>query len=94
VTLTVAGAGGTTHNVQWAAGESTLAWPSQVPIRAGAEYQLNWNGAPEPTRLTFATLAREPSDLTSVAQALVTENCQNQLDLLIETAPSEDEAAE
>ena len=94
VTLTVTGAGGATQNLRWAAGQSTLPWPAQVPIRAGAEYQLNWTGAPEPTRLTFATLAREPNDLTSVAQALVTENCQNQLDLLIETAPTEDEAAE
>lgn len=94
VTLTVTGSSGTRHNVQWPAGESTLAWPAQVPISAGTEYQLTWQGAPEPTRLTFATLQREPSDLTSVAQALVTENCQNQLDLLIETAPSEDEASE
>ncbi len=94
VTLTVAGAGGTRHNVQWPAGEATLPWPAQVPITAGGEYQLNWTGAPEPTRLTFATLQREPTDLTSVAQALVSENCQNQLDLLIETAPSQDEAGE
>jgi len=92
VTLTVTGAGGASHNVQWAAGESTLAWPPQVPIAPGAEYQLNWIGAPEPTRLSFAALTQEPTDLTSVAQALVSQNCQNQLDLLIETAPAADEA--
>ena len=94
VALTIAAAGAPPRTVQWPAGEATLAWPSDVPIRAGAGYEVNWAGAPEPTRLSFATLEQEPTDLATVAQALIGEDCQNQLDLLIESAPSEDDGAE
>ena len=86
-TLTVAQAGGATQTAQWPAGQATLAWPSSVPIAANTDYQISLTGDAKPAHLTFTTLASVPTDLTSVAQALITEKCENQLDLLIQTVP-------
>lgn len=78
--------GGSKQNTQWAAGQATLAWPSGVAIVPGAEYQLSLaDGAP--ARMTFATLPTVPTDLTSVASALIEQKCDNQLELLIQTVP-------
>jgi hypothetical protein len=80
---------GSKQNTQWAAGQATLAWPSGVPIVPGAEYQLSLaDGAP--TRMTFVTLPNVPTDLTSVARALIEQKCDNQLELLIQTVPEAD----
>ena len=89
VTLTLAGAGGTTQTAEWPAGQTTLAWPSSLPVTHGAEYSLSWPGNSIPTKLTFATLPTVPTDITSVAQALIEQKCENQLDLLIQTVPSQ-----
>ena len=78
--------GGSKRNTQWAAGQSTLAWPSGIAIVPGAEYQLSLAGA-APARMTFATLPTVPTDLTSVASALIEQKCDNQLELLIQTVP-------
>jgi len=37
--------------------------------------------------VTFRMLAREPADMQSVAQALIDNGCQGQLDVLVETQP-------
>lgn len=87
-TLTVAKSGGGTLTAQWPAGQSTLAWPNEVPITSGAEYQLSLAGEAGPAKMKFATLPTVPTDLPSVAQALIEQNCDNQLELLIETVPS------
>lgn len=78
--------GGSKQNTQWAAGQATLAWPSGVAIVPGAEYQLSLAGG-APARMTFATLPTAPTDLTSVASALIEQKCDNQLELLIQTVP-------
>lgn len=78
--------GGSKQNTQWAAGQSTLAWPNGVAIVPGAEYQLSLAGG-APARMTFATLPTVPTDLTSVASALIEQKCDNQLELLIQTVP-------
>ena len=77
---------GAKQETQWAAGQATLAWPSGVPIVPGAEYQLSLAGA-APTHMTFVTLPTVPTDLTSVASALIEQKCDNQLELLIQTVP-------
>lgn len=88
VKLTLTGANGSTQTADWPAGQATLAWPTGMSIVPGADYQVSWAGNPKPTHISFATLSSMPTDLTSVAQALIEKNCQNQLDLLIETVPS------
>ncbi|MDB5697210.1 MAG: hypothetical protein JWN69_14 [Alphaproteobacteria bacterium] len=84
-TLTI-NQGSSKQSAQWPAGQATLAWPTAVPIVAGAEYQLSLADA-APSRITFATLATMPTDLTSVATALIEQKCDNQLELLIQTVP-------
>ncbi len=85
VTLTVAREGGASQTVSWPAGETTLAWPTSVGIADGAQYNLSWQGASAPTRLKFKTLPKQPAGLEDMASSLITNQCNAQLDLLIET---------
>jgi len=87
VTLTVTPPGGSPRNVQWPAGQTTLAWPSAVPIVNGGAYTFRQPGVAVPTQITLRTLQSAPADLSAVAQALIDNGCQDQLDLLIETQP-------
>ena len=83
VTLTVSGKGAT-KAVAWPAGESLLAWPDGLPISDGADYRLSW-GAAGQTSLKFKTLPGKPVGLEEMASSLIRNDCQAQLDLLIET---------
>ena len=85
VTLTIAPAGGAAQKLQWAAGQPTLGWPSDVAIADGAEYNLSWDGATKPTKIKFKTLSNKPAGLEDMASSLILNNCDAQLDLLIET---------
>lgn len=87
-TLTISGPGGTTHTVPWPAGSTTAAWPSALPISDGAEYRLSLTGSPVPTTIRVKTLPAPPADLPAVAQALIANDCPEQLDLLVATAPT------
>jgi len=89
VTLTLSGAGGASQKIDWPAGQPTLAWPSGLPVTTGTDYQVSWNGKGAPTHVTFATLPVTPTDVRSVAQALIDEHCENQLNLLIDTVPTD-----
>ena len=84
--LTVRNSNGTTQAVDWPAGQTVLAWPSGVPIDGGVEYSVDLEGA-EATKLVFAPLATVPTDLNGVAEALIENQCETQLDLLIATIP-------
>ena len=87
VTLTVAGGNAKAdRKIDWAAGRSTISWPSDLPISDGAEYRLSWDGARVPTRLQFRTLPSRPTALQEIASTLIENGCTAQLDLLIETA--------
>jgi len=83
-TLTVAGAG-MTRQVAWPAGEATLDWPDGLPVTDGAQYQLSWKGAAAPTTIRFRTLPQRPAGLDGTASMLIANQCQAQLDLLIDT---------
>ena len=87
VTLTVAGgsANNGSKQISWAAGQSTLAWPSDLPISDGVDYRLTWDGGTAPTKLQFRTLATKPTALEDIATTLIRNGCSAQLDLLIET---------
>lgn len=83
--LKIAAADGTAREAAWDAGASTLAWPQDLSITDGAKYRLSWDGAAEPTALTFKALPRRPEGLEDMAFSLITNGCEAQLDLLIET---------
>jgi hypothetical protein len=86
VTLTVAGgAANASRQLPWAAGQSTLAWPTDLPISDGVDYRLSWDGGAAPTKLQFRTLATKPTALEDIATTLIRNGCNAQLDLLIET---------
>jgi hypothetical protein len=86
-TLTIAGPGGT-RNVAWPAGRTTVAWPADLPIANGGAYSLSQSGTAVPSRVTFRTLNSAPGDMQAVADALIRNGCQEQLDLLVDSAPA------
>jgi hypothetical protein len=92
VTITVAGRNGASRNLSWPAGQSTLAWPRDLPISDGADYRLSW-GAAASTSLKFRTLPNKPVGLEDMASSLIRNDCQAQLDLLIETVRLPDDAS-
>ena len=85
VTMTVTAPDGTTQQLPWTKDSSTLSWPSELSIAEGVDYRLSWSGAPAPTLLRFKWLPAKPAGLEDMAQSLIRNNCQAQLDLLIET---------
>ena len=87
-TLTITGPNGASQTVNWPAGAATLAWPTSLPITSGAVYQLRQTGSPVPSRVLVKTLDSRPTDIQSVAEALIRNDCREQLDLLIATSPS------
>lgn len=87
-TLAISGPRGAARTVEWPAGRTTMAWPSELPI-AGGEYQLAQQGVAVPTRISFRTLNAAPNDMQGVAEALIRNGCQEQLDLLVDSAPAE-----
>jgi hypothetical protein len=88
-TLQVTPATGAGQPVAWPAGRLVQRWPQQLPISDGAEYSLKWADAGQSTRLRFKTLAAMGDDPTVLAKALIDNDCQAQLDLLLKAAPQE-----
>lgn len=86
VTLAITAPGVSPRSLQWPAGQATLAWPSGMPIASGGTYSFGRSGVAAPTQITLRTLASEPADLEDVAAALIANGCQDQLDVLVETA--------
>jgi hypothetical protein len=84
---------GKSATLGWTAGQSTHAWPAEMPVANGAEYRLSWPGALQPTVLKFAVLDPNPQGgLENMAAELIRHGCEAQLDLLIETVAVPDQA--
>lgn len=88
VRFTVAGPGGT-RTLNWAANAPTAAWPRQIPIANGATYRITEPGVAVPVTITFRVLNSEPHDVQGVAEALIANGCQGQLDVLVESQPQQ-----
>jgi hypothetical protein len=86
--VAISGPGGS-QTISWPAGHATQAWPSGVPITDGAQYELREQGVAVPTTIRFRTLESAPSDVEGVAAALISHGCREQLDLLIDSIPTE-----
>ncbi len=80
------------RQIMWEAGSSTVAWPADMAIADGAEYRLSWPGAATPTSLRFRTLPQRPGGLEDLASSLISNQCQAQLDMFIETVRLPDNA--
>jgi hypothetical protein len=85
LTLDIGGPGGRSERLGWQPGSSTLAWPADLPVTDGAEYRLSWDGGARPTTIRFRTLPNKPTDLEEMAQDLIRNQCEAQLDLFIDT---------
>ena len=86
ITLTISRVqGGAPRQLAWEAGASTLAWPTDLATVNGAEYRLSWSGATTPTSIRFRTLPSRPVGLEDLASFLMSNQCEAQLDLFIET---------
>lgn len=82
-TLTISGRGGRTRQLGWQPGSTTVAWPSDLPVAEGAEYRLS--GAGEPATIRFRTIPARSAGLEDMAQTLIRNQCDAQLDLFIDT---------
>jgi hypothetical protein len=85
LTLDIGGPEGRARRLSWQPGSSTLAWPPDLPVADGAEYRLSWSGGTAPTALRFRTVPARPAGLEDMAQTLIRNRCDAQLDLFIET---------
>jgi hypothetical protein len=86
VKVTIRSADGKAEDAIWAAGNASAAWPSALPVKTGAEYQIEWPDSGDKSSVTFVTVPSSPPDLVGAAQMLIQNGCQNQLNLLVESA--------
>ncbi len=86
VKLTIRSADGKSETLDWAAGKQTATWPSSLPVANGAEYQIEWPDTGEKSSLNFVTVPASPADVVTAAQLLIEKGCQNQLDVLVDSA--------
>ena len=86
VKMNIRSADGKTQELTWAAGKANAAWPTTLPISDSAQYQIEWAGSGDKSSITFVTVPPPPTDLVGAAQLLLQNECQNQLELLVESA--------
>jgi hypothetical protein len=86
VKINIRSAEGKSQEVSWAAGKASALWPAALPIKSGAQYQLEWPDTGDKSSVTFVTVPHTPADLVGAAQVLIENGCQHQLDLLVESA--------
>jgi len=84
--INIRSADGKTQAIEWAAGKASVAWPSALPVANSAEYQIEWPASGEKSSVQFITVTNAPADLVGAAQVLIEKGCQNQLELLVESA--------
>ncbi|MGA9582743.1 MAG: hypothetical protein WBR13_12325 [Allosphingosinicella sp.] len=85
VTLDIGGPADRSKRLDWQAGSSTLAWPSDLPVTEGVLYRLSRGGGPAPTGIRFRIMPATPAGLEDMAQTLIRNRCDAQLDRFIET---------
>jgi hypothetical protein len=84
--IKIRSADGKSQELTWASGKASAAWPVALPVSSGAEYQIEWPGSGDKSSVTFVTVPSTPPDLVGAAKMLIENGCQNQLDLLVDSA--------
>ena len=84
--VTVTDAAGKSATVQFPAGQRIAAWPSDVPVTAGANYTIK--GGADGATVTARWINPVPAGLEGLAQSFIRNDCQAQLDVLIDTFAS------
>ena len=85
--FTIDGPGGA-RTLDWAANAPTVALPGAA-VANGATYTFAQPGVAVPVTITFRVLGSQPHDVEGVAQALIANGCQGQLDVLVESQPQQ-----
>lgn len=80
--VTIVGPHGRTQFL-WPAGQPIVDWPSAVAIADGAEYQLRASRSPSAATIRVRTIETAPTDPVAVADTLIRNGCETQLNLLI-----------
>jgi hypothetical protein len=87
ITVKIRNADGASQDLSWAAGAALAPWPAALPIKNGAEYQVEWPDGSDASKLDVVTIVPPPpEDLVGSAQSLIEHGCQKQLELLVEGA--------
>lgn len=84
--VTLTDASGRTGAVQFSEGQKIASWPKELPVVSGGRYQVR--GAGDVVTLTARWIAPVPSGLEGLAQSFIRNDCQAQLDVLIDTFAS------
>ncbi|VAV98876.1 hypothetical protein MNBD_ALPHA04-1536, partial [hydrothermal vent metagenome] len=58
---------------------------AEAPLNNGARYQVIGSNVTKSVEVNFVMLPSAPKDLDEAAAALIANNCQSQLDLLVQT---------
>lgn len=85
-TVNIRSSDGAVKPVTWVAGNASVAWPAGLPLTTGADYQIEWQDTGEKSNISIVRVASSPADLPSAAQVLIENECQNQLDVLVDGA--------
>ena len=85
-TVNIRSSDGTVQPVTWVAGNSSVAWPSGLPLTSGGEYQIEWQDTGEKSNVTIIQVPSSGDDLVGAAQLLIQNGCDNQLDVLVDSA--------
>ena len=85
-TVNIRTSDGTVQPVTWVAGNSSVAWPSGLTLTSGAEYQIEWQDTGEKSNVTIIQVPSSGDDLVGAAQLLIQNGCDNQLDVLVDSA--------
>ncbi|HMI41842.1 MAG TPA: hypothetical protein VK485_11515 [Sphingomicrobium sp.] len=72
-------ASGRSAKVNFAATMQTAPWPAEVPIAANGRYQIGGS------TVSMKSISPLPAGLEGIAQSLIRNDCQGQLDILINT---------
>lgn len=83
--VNVRSSNGAVQTVNWGAGKSSADWPASLPVADG-DYQIEWADSGEKADVSLVKVATSPDDLVGAAQLLIENGCQNQLDVLVDSA--------
>jgi hypothetical protein len=84
--VTITDGAGKTATVRFADGQKIASWPTEVPVAAGGRYQIAGGGTN--VSYTARMIQPVPAGLEGLAQTFIRNDCQAQLDVLIDTFAS------
>src|SRR5688572_26134257 len=84
--VTITDAAGKSATVRFNAGQRLAAWPADLQVAANSRFTVK--GAGDPANLTVRWIAPVPAGLEGLAQSFIRNDCQAQLDVLIDTVAS------